>query len=146
MKLEFCRSTVENSSNKRFHEHLSSRSRVVPRGRTDRHDHGNSCFSEFCESAKKWYYFLFWKCMLVFTFRFPTKCNGIRWWPNETGNTVLSHSYGTNPLFCTCTWFVPSSKNTPHLNAAVNSEWTVCVLWSDVGRIVFQKTHGSYFT
>jgi hypothetical protein len=47
-------------------------------GQTDRHDHDNWRFSKYCERAKKWNYFLFWKCIFVFTFRFPTKCNGIR--------------------------------------------------------------------
>jgi hypothetical protein len=37
-----------------FHENPYSESRVVPCGQTtDRHDEANSCFSQFCELAKK---------------------------------------------------------------------------------------------
>jgi len=36
MKLEFSRQIFEKSSNIKFHENLSSGSRVVPCGRTDR--------------------------------------------------------------------------------------------------------------
>jgi hypothetical protein len=41
----------EKSSNIKFHELPSSGSRVVPCGRTDRHDEANSRFSQFCERA-----------------------------------------------------------------------------------------------
>ena len=46
MKLEFSWQIFEKSSNKKFHENLSSGSRVVPRGRTDgQMDRYNSDFS-----------------------------------------------------------------------------------------------------
>ena len=51
MKLEFSRQVFEKSSNIKFHEIPSNGSRVVPCGRTDRHDEANSRFSQFCESA-----------------------------------------------------------------------------------------------
>jgi len=40
-------------SNLKFKENLSSKSRVVPFGQTDRHDENNSRLPQFCESAKK---------------------------------------------------------------------------------------------
>jgi hypothetical protein len=47
----------KKSSNVKFHENPSSRSRVVPCGRagrrTDGHDEANSRFSQFCERAQK---------------------------------------------------------------------------------------------
>ena len=39
--------------NSKFHETPASGSRVVPCGQRDRHDEANSCFSKFCERAKK---------------------------------------------------------------------------------------------
>ena len=39
--------------NIRFHENPSSESRVVPCGKTDRHDEANSRFPQFCEGAPK---------------------------------------------------------------------------------------------
>ena len=53
MKLEFSRQIFEKSSHIKFNESSSSGSRVVPRGRTDRHDEGNSRFSQFCERDQK---------------------------------------------------------------------------------------------
>jgi len=51
----FLDSFFRKYSNTKFHENLSSGSRVVPCGRTDRrtdrHDEDNSRFSQFCESA-----------------------------------------------------------------------------------------------
>jgi len=47
----FSRQIFEKYSNIKFHENPSRGSRVVPRGRTDRHDEVNSRFSQFCESA-----------------------------------------------------------------------------------------------
>jgi len=49
MKLEFSREFYENSSNFKFYVNPSSRSRVVPRGETDRHDKANSSFSQYFE-------------------------------------------------------------------------------------------------
>jgi hypothetical protein len=37
--------------NIKFNDNPSSGSRVVPRGRTDRLEEANSCFSQFCERA-----------------------------------------------------------------------------------------------
>ena len=51
MKLEFSRQIFEKSSNIKFHKNPSSGSRVVPCGRTDRHDVANSRFSLFCDSV-----------------------------------------------------------------------------------------------
>ena len=42
----------EKYSNVRFHENPSNGSRVVPCGRTDRHDEPICHFSKFCECAK----------------------------------------------------------------------------------------------
>jgi hypothetical protein len=35
----------------KFHKDSSGWGRVVPRGQTDRHDEGNSRFSQFCKRA-----------------------------------------------------------------------------------------------
>jgi len=51
MGLEFSRQFFEKYWNFKFHKNLSSGSRVVPCGRTDRHDEANSRFSQFCERA-----------------------------------------------------------------------------------------------
>jgi hypothetical protein len=51
IKLQFPRQIFEKYSNIRFHENPSSGSRVVPCGRTDRHDKANSRFSQICERA-----------------------------------------------------------------------------------------------
>ena len=51
IKLEFSRQTSEKYSNIKFHENPSSGNRVVPCGRTHRHDKANSHFSQFCERA-----------------------------------------------------------------------------------------------
>ena len=53
MKLEFSRQSWEKYSNIKFHENLSSESRVVACGRTVRHDEANSRFSKFCKRAYK---------------------------------------------------------------------------------------------
>jgi hypothetical protein len=51
--LEFSGHIFEKSSNVKFHENPSSRSRVVPRGRTDRQVEANGRFSQLCELAPK---------------------------------------------------------------------------------------------
>jgi hypothetical protein len=51
IKLEFSWQIFEMSSNIKFHENPSSVSRVVPGGRTDRHDKADDCFSQVCERA-----------------------------------------------------------------------------------------------
>jgi len=54
MELEFYQQIFKkNIQNIKFHYNLSSGSRVVPCGRTDRHDEVNSRFSQFCECALK---------------------------------------------------------------------------------------------
>jgi len=57
MKVEFCGQIFEKYSNNKFHENLSTGSRVVPCGLTDRrkerYDEVNRRFSRFCERAKK---------------------------------------------------------------------------------------------
>ena len=50
MELRFSRQIFEKSSNIKFHQNPSRGSQVVPCGRTDRHDEGNSRFSQFCET------------------------------------------------------------------------------------------------
>jgi hypothetical protein len=60
MVLEFSRRVFEKFSNFGFHENPSSGSRVVPFGRTDRHDGANSRFSQFCDRAYKWDVFHFY--------------------------------------------------------------------------------------
>jgi hypothetical protein len=52
-KFEISRQIFEKYSNKKFRENSSSGGRVVPCGRTDRHDKANSRFSQFCERACK---------------------------------------------------------------------------------------------
>jgi hypothetical protein len=53
MTIEFSRQIFKKHSNIKFHENPSSGSRVVPceqtDGEMDRHDEGNSRFSQFCE-------------------------------------------------------------------------------------------------
>ena len=51
MKRDFARQFFEKYSNIQFNENPSSGSRVVPCGRTDRHDEANSRFSKFRERA-----------------------------------------------------------------------------------------------
>jgi len=51
MKLEFSQQIFEKHSNIIFHENPSGRSRVVPRGHTDRYDDANRRFPQFCERA-----------------------------------------------------------------------------------------------
>jgi len=55
MEIEFSRHIFEKLSNMKFHENLSSGSRIVPCGRTDRqtdgYDEVNSHFSQCCERA-----------------------------------------------------------------------------------------------
>ena len=53
MKLEFSRQSFEKYLNIKFHENQSSGIRVVPCGRTDRHDEADSCFSQYCEHTKQ---------------------------------------------------------------------------------------------
>jgi len=53
MKLESYRHIFEKSSSIKFNENPSSGNRVVPCGRTDRHEEINSHFSQFCERAYK---------------------------------------------------------------------------------------------
>ena len=48
---------LEKYTNMKFHKHPTIRSRIVPCGRTDRHDESNSRFSKFFESAKKIVFF-----------------------------------------------------------------------------------------
>jgi hypothetical protein len=50
--LNFLDRFSKNPSNIKFHENMSSGSRVIC-GRTDRHDEANSRFSHFCEGAQK---------------------------------------------------------------------------------------------
>jgi len=54
MKLQIPRQIFEKSPNIKFHENPSSGSRVVPCGRTDRHDEANSRFPQFYERAQKY--------------------------------------------------------------------------------------------
>jgi hypothetical protein len=51
MQLECSLQIVEKHPNIKFHENPCNGSRVVPCGRIDRHDEGNSGFSQFCERA-----------------------------------------------------------------------------------------------
>ena len=61
INLEFPQHIFEKNSNIKFHQNPSSRSQVVPCGRTDRqtdlmehgHDEANSPFSQFCQRASK---------------------------------------------------------------------------------------------
>jgi len=52
MKLEIFRHVFEEHSNIKFRENPSSVSRVVPCGRTDRHDEANNGFSQFDKTPK----------------------------------------------------------------------------------------------
>jgi len=51
MKLEFSGQAFEKYSNISFYKNPSGGSRVVPCGRTDRHDKAMSRLSQFCERA-----------------------------------------------------------------------------------------------
>jgi len=51
MKLESSRQIFQKYLNIKFYENPSGGKRVVPCGRTDRHDEANSRFSQFCETA-----------------------------------------------------------------------------------------------
>jgi len=53
MKLEFSGQIFEKYSNAKFHKNPSSGSRILPCGRTDRHDEPESRISRFCERAQK---------------------------------------------------------------------------------------------
>jgi len=53
MKREFSRQIFEKYTNIEFQENPSSANRVVPCGRTDRHDEAKSSLSQFCERAYK---------------------------------------------------------------------------------------------
>ena len=48
MKLEFSRQIFKKYSALNLVKNPFTKSRVVPRGRTDRHDEANSRFSQFC--------------------------------------------------------------------------------------------------
>ena len=51
MKLEISQHIFEKFSNIKFHQYLSSGSRVVPCGQTDGHDEADNGFSQFRERA-----------------------------------------------------------------------------------------------
>jgi hypothetical protein len=51
IKLELSRQILKRFSNIKFRENPSNRNRVVPCGKTDRHDEPNSRLSQFCEST-----------------------------------------------------------------------------------------------
>jgi len=51
MKLEFFQQIFEKYPNIKFHKNMSSGSRVLPCGQTDRHGAAESRFSQFCESV-----------------------------------------------------------------------------------------------
>ena len=51
IKTDFSRQIFAKSSNIKSHQSPSSGSRVVPCGRTDRHDEAKCRFSQFCERA-----------------------------------------------------------------------------------------------
>jgi len=51
MKFEFSRQNFEKWSNIKFRENLCSGSRLVPWGRTDRHNETISRSSQFCDRA-----------------------------------------------------------------------------------------------
>ena len=53
MKLEFSIQIFEKSSNNKFHQNPSNGSRVVPCGRTDRHEEADRGYSQFYLSAYK---------------------------------------------------------------------------------------------
>ena len=53
MKFEFVDRLTKKSSNINFHHNPPSRSRVLPCGRTARHNEVNSRFSQFCEKRLK---------------------------------------------------------------------------------------------
>jgi hypothetical protein len=80
MKLKFSRQIFEKSSNIKFHENPSRRSRVIPYGRTDgrmdRHDEANSRFSQFFERAYK-LYFLPTECVSVFSSDISTNSDDV---------------------------------------------------------------------
>ena len=54
MELEFYRQIVEKYSNIKFHGNQSGGSRVVPCGRTDRHDEVNCLFQKFANEPKNY--------------------------------------------------------------------------------------------
>jgi len=51
MKLELSGQIFKEFSSTKFHQNLSSGSRVVPYGQTDVYDEAKSRFSQFCECA-----------------------------------------------------------------------------------------------
>jgi len=53
MKLEFSRQIFEKYSNIVSHENLSSGSRAIPSGQTDRHVEANIAFRNFAIAPKK---------------------------------------------------------------------------------------------
>jgi hypothetical protein len=52
-EIEFLRHIFGKYQNVKFLENLSIGRRVIPCGRTDRHDEANCRFSKFCEAPKK---------------------------------------------------------------------------------------------
>jgi len=52
-KLEYSRQIFDKYSNIKCHDHSVGAELFHIDGRTDKHDEPNSCFSQFCESAKK---------------------------------------------------------------------------------------------
>jgi hypothetical protein len=58
-KLEFSRQIFEIYSSVKFHENVSSGKRIVPCGRTDRHDEANSRSSQICERALYIYIYIY---------------------------------------------------------------------------------------
>jgi len=55
IKCEFTGQIIDKYSSIKFHENPSSEIRVVPCGRTDRHDVTNRRSSQFCEVPKTYY-------------------------------------------------------------------------------------------
>jgi hypothetical protein len=74
-KVEFYQQFFEKYSSIKFHENLSSVSRVVPcgltDGRTERYEEANSRFSRFCEGAEK--VRVYKMCVLTFSTSFSEK-------------------------------------------------------------------------
>jgi len=65
MTLVYSRQIFEKSSSINVHKNLSRGTRVVPCGRTDRHDEANSRFSQFCEQAYKFLKILHRSCYQI---------------------------------------------------------------------------------
>ena len=73
MTLEFSQQIFEKSSNIKFYENPPNGSRVVPCGRTDRHDEANSRFFSILRTSlkmgKQWVYYMPIKEAIIFGFR-----------------------------------------------------------------------------